>query len=287
MGTITTTTAAVFIPEIWEDEIRAAYETFLIVGKRVKNFNHKGKPGDVLHVPDISNLVVTDMVAGGEVVAQSVTESEFTLTINKWKDSSFRVSDIVKAQSKYDLRTEYTKKTGYAIAKQIETDLMGLFANSAVQGYNGDGTTEASGGAAVTLAGLLTAQQYLLSNDVPFTDLTMVIPPSARTVLMQVSAFTSIDYVNKKPVETGKIGEILGMDVYVSNLCPSYTVSTAKINAIVFHKDSLALALQISPRTQAAYELSKKSWLVSTDTVYGCSRFRATNAVRLRMNVTS
>lgn len=287
MGTINTTSAANFIPEIWQDEVRAAYETFLVAGKQCKKISHKGKYGDTIHIPDVSNLVANDMAAGGEVNAQSVTETEFNMTINKWKESSFRVPDLVKAQSKYDLRSEYTKKTGYAISKQVETDVMALFANSAITGYNGDGSTEATGGAAITVAGILKAIEYLDTNDVPETDRCIIMPPSARNTMLQITQFTSVDYVNKKATETAKFGELFGLDVYVSNLCPSYLVSSTKINAIVMHKDAVTLAMQLSPRTQAQYEQKYLSWLITTDVLYGVSRFRTANAVRLRMATTS
>lgn len=227
------------------------------------------------------------MQQGGEVSAQSVTETEFTLTIDKWKETSFRTADIVKAQSKYDTRSEYTKKAGYAIRKQVETDLFALYANSAVTGYNGDGTTEATGGAAITVAGILKAIEYLDTNDVPEDERFMIVPPSARNTMLQITAFTSLDYVNKKPTETKKFGEIFGMDVYTSTLCPSYTVTSVKINTIVGHKDSLAIAMQWKPRVQAQYEQRYLSWLVTADVVYGVARFRAGNAVRLRMDTTT
>mgnify|MGYP001558152701 CR=1 FL=1 len=284
MATINLTSAANFIPEIWQDEVRAAYETGLMVGKLCKKISHKGKYGDKIHIPDISNLVANSMVAGGEVSAQSVTEGEFSLDINKWEEASFRYADIVKVQSKYDLRSEYTKKAGYAIAKKVEQDLMALFANSAIQGYDADGTAEATGGGVITRAGILTAIQYLDDNDVPNTDRVLIVPPSARNTMLQIAEFTSVDYVNKKATETAKFGEILGLDVYVSTLCPNYTVSTSKKNAIVMHKDAIALAEQVTPRTQAQYEQKYLSWLVTTDTVYGVARFRATNAVRLRLD---
>ncbi|MCX6659023.1 MAG: phage capsid protein, partial [Candidatus Bathyarchaeota archaeon] len=255
MGTTTVTTGAVFIPEVWSDEIRAQYETYLRLAKCCKSFKHNGATGDVIHVPDISNLVANDMIEDGEVTAQSVTESEFTITLNKWKESSVYISDLAKTQSKYDLRKEYTGKMSYALAKAMETDLFALFANSSFSGYNADGTTEATGGAALTLAGILIGQTLLLGRDVPTTDNYLFITPLARQQALQITAFTSIDYVNKKAVVSGEIGDILGATVVVSTLCPSYTVSTSKTNNILMHKDAVSIAIQKSPRTQSEYQL--------------------------------
>ena len=47
----TTTTAATFIPEIWSDEIVAAYKKNLVLANLVKRMNFKGKKGDTVHIP--------------------------------------------------------------------------------------------------------------------------------------------------------------------------------------------------------------------------------------------
>lgn len=43
---VTTTTAAAFIPEVWSDEIVAAYKKNLVMANLVRKLSHKGKKGD-------------------------------------------------------------------------------------------------------------------------------------------------------------------------------------------------------------------------------------------------
>jgi len=50
-NSVTTTTAEKFIPEIWSDEIIAAYKKNLVVANAVMKMNFKGKKGDVVHIP--------------------------------------------------------------------------------------------------------------------------------------------------------------------------------------------------------------------------------------------
>jgi hypothetical protein len=285
---ITTTSAAVFIPEVWLNEVQAQYENMFIFGKKVRTINHKGKAGDTLHIPNISNLGdADDVVQNQDVVDTTVTETETQILINKWKSKSVMISDLAKVQSQYDLRSEYTKKLSYAIGRRMEIDVASLFAASDFSGINADGTAEATGGAAITLAGILKGQEILLGNDVPQTDLCLIIPPSARTTMLQIAAFTSVDYVNSKVITTGLMGQILGMDVYVSNNCPSYAVSSTKINAILLHKDAACIALQIAPRVQSEYVLKRLAYRVVADVAYGVKALRGTNALRLRLNTTA
>jgi hypothetical protein len=48
---VTNTTAATFIPELWSDEIIAAYKKNLVMANLVNKMSFKGKKGDTLHIP--------------------------------------------------------------------------------------------------------------------------------------------------------------------------------------------------------------------------------------------
>ena len=50
-GAQTTTTQAVFIPEIWSNEVKAAYESKLVLADLVKNMDFTGRKGDIIHHP--------------------------------------------------------------------------------------------------------------------------------------------------------------------------------------------------------------------------------------------
>lgn len=288
MATMTTTTGDKFIPELWLDEVRRALEAELIIKSKFKSFAHEGKAGDLLHIPDVSDLNVKDMTQSGEVNPEAISETEFTLTIDKWKEASFLIKDLLKVQNRYDLRNEYTHKAGYAIAKQIETDLATQLVSTSFNQYNGDGTAVTGAGAAITRAGILKAIQDLDEANAPQGDRVLLVPPFARNTMLQIDQFTSIDYVNKRPTVTKKIGEIFGLEVYVSNLLQATVVSsTTRMNAIVAHKDAVVIAMQQAPRVQAEYQLQKLANLVVIDAVYGVGVFRSTNAIKLRMNTTT
>ena len=52
---VTVTTAAKFIPEIWSDEIVAAYKKNLVLANVINKMNFRGKKGDTVHVPKRGN----------------------------------------------------------------------------------------------------------------------------------------------------------------------------------------------------------------------------------------
>jgi len=48
---VTNTTAATFIPELWSDEIVAAYKNSLVLANTVSKMPMRGKKGDTIHIP--------------------------------------------------------------------------------------------------------------------------------------------------------------------------------------------------------------------------------------------
>ena len=50
-NSVTVTTADKFIPDIWSDEIVAAYKKNLVLANLVMKMNFKGKKGDTVHIP--------------------------------------------------------------------------------------------------------------------------------------------------------------------------------------------------------------------------------------------
>jgi N4-gp56 family major capsid protein len=285
MADITTTTAAVFIPEVWSAETLRAQEAALVVAPLVKRYDSlvKGR-GDTVHIPQVSNLVANDKVANTDVTLQSPTESEKTISIDKWKEASFLVEDVVKVQSNYDLMAEYTNKAGYAIAQQIDTDLLALyttFTNTDVGTYGTDmGDDEIVG-----------AIQALDEANAPIEDRAMIIKPSQKAAIMKLDKFVRADYLgqyqNPTPVKRGPNnrylwGEIYGVPVYYTTQVPVTAGTPNETHNMLIHKEALTLALQLSPRTQGTYWQRSLGWLVTVDTIYGVAGLRNDFGVEIR-----
>lgn len=282
MANITTTEAAVFIPEVWSAETLRAQEAALVMAPLVKRFDSlvKGR-GDTIHVPHVSNLVANDKVANTEVTLQAVTETETTIDIDKWKEASFLVEDIVKTQSNYDLMAEYTNKAGYAIAQQIDTDLLKLYSGLAPVGAYGSDIDQS-----VIVAGI----QLLDEANAPIEERVMVIKPSQKAAISKDDKFVKADYLgqyqNPQPVRRGPNsrylwGEIYGVPVYYTTQVYVDGVGPDTHN-LLFHKEAFALALQQTPRTQGTYWQKSLGWLVTVDVIYGLKQLRTDFGVEIK-----
>ena len=298
-GAVDNTSAATFIPEIWSDEVVAAYQSNLVLANLVKKLSMTGKKGDTLHIPKPVRGDAHAKAEGTAVTIQNATEAEVTVTLNKHFEYSRLIEDITEAQALASLRQFYTGDAGYALAKQVDTDLFALGAsfgnnNAAYEGtgsYFIDGTngltqyTDDTANGATDLftdAGLRDLIQKLDDNDVPMDGRCLVVPPSVRNTIMGIDRYTSSDFVDGKVVNNGQIGNLYGIDVFVSSNCPVIEVASDNSasavdlkQAMLFHKDAMVLAEQMGVRSQTQYKQDFLATLYTADTLYGASVLRS------------
>lgn len=282
---LTTTTGAVFIPELWSRELVVARDNALVMAPLVTRFDSQVKGrGDIVHIPHISNLSVNDKTQGSEVTRQQVTETETTLTIDQWREVSFAIEDILKVQSQTDLRSEYTKQAGIALAKDVDTKLLGLYSSltSTDVGTYGTDITDAT-----VVAGLQTLDEA----NVPLEERYLVIAPSQKAAIMKLDKFVKATYLGKMnsatPVMKGPNsrmywGEIYGIPTYYTNQVTTTAATPTQTHNLLFHKSAFVLAMQSGPRVQTDYLVQELSNLVVADQIYGYTVLRADHGVELR-----
>ena len=289
-GAVTNTSAATFIPEIWSDEVIAAYKSNLIMANAVKKMSMTGKKGDVIHVPKPTRGVAHAKAAGTAVTIQNTVESEVLITINKHFEFSRLIEDITEVQALASLRQFYTGDAGYGLAKQVDSDLFELaksfgdgngssYVNSgsfqinttsgALEAYDADGTLDIGAFSDAVFRGLI---QKMDDADVPMDGRTFVVPPSLRNAIMGVERYNSSDFVDGKGTVTGKIGNLYGVDVLVSSNVP--TLETGVRGAQLIHKDTNVLAEQQGVRSQTQYKQEFLGTLYTADTLYGVQVMR-------------
>jgi N4-gp56 family major capsid protein len=283
---VTTTTAATFIPEVWSDEVIAAYKKNLVMANLVRKMNHKGKKGDTINIPMPSRAVAQAKGANATVKIQQDTESNVQVLINKHFEVSRLIEDIVSVQALSSLRRFYTDDAGYALARQVDTDLiqLGRQANNgagtaayATAFAGGNGTTAyvaaSNNESALTDAGIRRMIQRLDDNDLPMEDRFLIVPPSARNTLMGIARYTEQAFVGEggaaNTIRNGRIGNVYGVEVYVTPNCDTTSGSGAARIALLFQKEALVLAEQMGVRSQTQYKQEYLGDLLTVDTLYG------------------
>ena len=303
---VTKTTAATFIPAIWSDEIVAAYKRNLVAANLIKKMNFKGKKGDTVHIPSPTRGSASAKAASTQVTLIAATESEVQVSINKHYEYSRMIEDIVEAQALSSLRSFYTDDAGYALAKQVDTDLirLGRVSNGGVVGTSdyatsatstnafigSNGTTvynsSSSNAAALTDAAIRRTIQRLDDSDVPMDGRFFIVPPSSRNTLMGLARFTEQAFVGEQggnnTIRNGEIGDVYGVKVFVSTNCDTAAGnSTTDRIALMGHKDAYVLVEQQGIRSQTQYKQEYLGTLFTADTLYGVAELRDYSTVAL------
>lgn len=291
---MTITTGDVFIPEVWSRETQRATEATLVLRNLVKDFSSElTDGGDLLRVPQISNLTANSKAANTQVTLNAPTESSFTMNINRHFEASYLVEDRLKAQSKYNLLQEYSGKAGYAIGSRIDADIAGLY--SGLSQSVGNATT------ALTDANLTRAIQYLDDANAPQTERYFVIKPAVLAQLRRIQKFsewTSLGIVpnpasgagglaNRNTTvrmigPNGFVGTLYNIEVYMSTNLTEESGTSDTVHNILFHREAFAYGEQLKPRTQFQYKQEYLGTLATTDALWGFAEYRDTFGVDFR-----
>jgi hypothetical protein len=294
---VTVTTAAKFIPEIWSDEIVAAYKKNLVLANVINKMNFRGKKGDTVHVPKPTRGSASAKVASSQVTLIAATEDEVVINIDKHFEYSRLIEDIVSVQALASLRRFYTDDAGYALGVQTDSDIWTLFKsigngngssyqNSGVYEFNSttavayDGTV----GNAFNDAGFRKAIQILDDADTPMDGRSFVIPPVLRNTLMGTNRYTEQAFTGEvgaaNTIRNGRVGNLYGIEVYISSNAPSLESGAARL-AGLFHRDAFTLVEQLGVRSQTQYKQEWLADLLTADTLYGVKTVRTDAAVGL------
>ena len=291
---VTTTTAATFIPEVWSDEIVAAYKKSLVMANLVKKMNFKGKKGDTVHIPSPTRGTASAKTANNQVTLIAATEGDVPVSINNHFEYSRLIEDIVEAQALSSLRSFYTDDAGHALGRKVDTSLIELArgarsGNAANAQYTGGiiGSTGAaytyatSNAAAIADQGVRKAIQLLDDQDVPMDGRSLVVPPVARNSMLGIARFTEQAFKGSgTTLINGEFGDIYGVKVYVSTNCDTAAGNTASDRvALMFHRDWGVLVEQIGVRAQTQYKQEYLGNLFTADTLYGVAELRDTSCV--------
>ena len=296
----TVTTAATFIPELWSDEVIASYRKNLVIANLVTRIGHKGKKGDTINIPTPVRGSATSKGENSLVKIQGDTHGNTALSIDKHYEYSVLIEDMAEVQALSSLRRFYTEDAGYALSTQVDLDLF----NKAAALNGGNGTAGNSGwnkavvfnnagvlsdwdrsgtGNAVSLAtggdaAIRAMVEKLDLADVPQDGRAIVLTPRQYTDMLGIQRYTEQAFIGDgNAIKTGKVGQIYGIDVYVTNAMGTTQCATGSVVhdiGLVLHKDAMALVEQLGVRSQSSYMQEYLGDLYTADTIYGVGEMR-------------
>lgn len=277
---ITGTTAATWRPNIWAKQVLAAREKNLVLVPLIKHYDRDiASSGQTVEIPNLSNLTANAKTANTQVTLQAVTETKQTLTIDQHWETSFLVEDFADAQSAYDIASEYTEKAGYALAEKMDNTLAVAMTAAFTQ-------TTGTFGTPLVDSVILTANRYLDDAKAPADNRNLVVSPQGKQELLAIDKYIRYDAIgiggDQNSIRNGKIGEIYGIQVFMSQNIVITAGTPVQNNHLLFHRDSTAIAIQRDVKMEHQRKTEYLGDLYVTSALWGLKVIRVDHGVLVK-----
>lgn len=262
-----------YVKELWDREIQQPFDKTLQASKLVQDRSGQvSGGGDVLRMPFTAGVNARAKSASTDITYDSPEGSPIALNIDKHYYVGVKIEDIAKIQSNYDLKSAFQVRMAEALARQIDTDLLALYASAG---------TSVSAGAAVDDADMISVVSAFDAANTPLDLRRGVIGTYSKGDLLGVNKYTAYDQTGKtgKAVDgsTGLIANVYDMDIYFSQNVP---VSTTGRN-LFFHKNAINLAKQQAPKFEMEYSVDSLATKTALHCVYGVGIERAASVIEV------
>jgi hypothetical protein len=246
-NTIDVTQAQYFIPEIWAQSAIPFLRANIVAAQRIARDSEVAtfNVGDTLHVPYPGTFSVNDKAANTEYTIQQPSgETEVQLTLNKHKEVSFTIEDIVRAQANQDVLARYGEAAVIALSEQVETDVLAELVTGA--GSNTVGTY----GTDLTFASLMAGWKKLTDNKAPQGSRYAAISTKDVLSLAADTAIQNWVAFARPSINVGpqNLGPLAGFDEVLSSQLIAVTAGTPnQTKNIAWRRDAALIAYRGMP----------------------------------------
>ncbi|KKL92439.1 hypothetical protein LCGC14_1884700 [marine sediment metagenome] len=268
-GSVTVTTAGVFLGEFWKEAILNYAERSFRLRNQVTDLSSElASGGKTVNIPRVTEETATSKTAGQNVVYTTNTDGDTTLTVDQHFYTAKVIEDVVKVQDSSGLFNMYTKAMGYAMAKKIENFIALLIQSSTANdtALSADNTMTA----ALLRSGI--AKLYALGVDttMPGADVWLYGSPKTYLSILGLDQFVSWEKIGPSDVsgnKTGIVGEVYGIPTLQSTDWDE-DGGTGDETASIFTKESIFYAQQLL-RVQSDYSIDALGTKVVADALFG------------------
>ena len=168
---------------------------------------------------------------------QQIKHNEVVINIDDMLIADTFIANIDEAKNHYDVRAEYSRLLGMALAKKFDQQTMqvGLLAaraSATISGGNGGTTlTTGAGGGAITgaqlAAAIFDAAKAMDEKDVPENERVAIVKPEEYYKLVQETNVINRDWGGAGVYADGTVLRVAGVQIVKSNNLPQASVSAA------------------------------------------------------------
>lgn len=278
---------ALNIPELWAKEIQENRVNNLVMwalidGRLSSEISQKG---DTLHLNFLDEITddtsVNSAVSG--LTIDGLDTDQIDLIIDRYIRKVLGVHDVLKAQSAYEFRAPYTARLGRYLDRALDEEVM----RKAVAGAGKTITVTGNTNTTLAFADVVKAAAELDAANVPIEGRAIVINGYGLGDLRQVPEFTAFKETGESGLvkgATGLVGEIYGMNVYVSN---AVSTTGGNYNFLMLHRSAVIGAVQSVPSFESDRDKVDGIDFIAGAQLWGVKVLRADHIVKITRPVTS
>lgn len=237
---------------------------------------------------------------GTEITGDLIAGNERVIVIDDLLVSAQFIASIDEAKTHYDVRSEYSKQSGAALARAMDRNLaqVGLLAaRASATVTGGNGGTQITSATALTVASALetaafAAAQAMDEKDVPDEDRYLYLKPAQYYLLINSgSKAINRDYAGDGSFADGTIFRIAGMKIVKTNNLPQSNVVTGPaayqgnfttVAALAMHRSAVGTVKLIDLAVEMAYDIRRQGTLVVSKYAVGHGILRPESAVEIK-----
>lgn len=305
---LTGATDALFL-KVFSGEVMSTFnaQTVMKEKTRIRSINN----GKSAQFPAIGKTVAEYHTAGAEILGNNIEHGEKVITIDDLLIANTFIANIDEAKNHYDVRSEYSKQMGQALAQTYDRNLLSMAIKAArdpsglgagVAGQ-GNAASENLGSTTPTTDAIVTAMYdaaaTLDAANIPEADRFVIVNPATYYALVQNDKLINRDFGTNGSYSDGTIMRVAGMQIVKSNnLSVDHTASTAypdfnskyavdasDTKAIVIQRQALGTVQLMDMATEMEYDIRRQGTLAVSKMAVGHGVLRPECIIELRAAV--
>jgi len=300
-------TDALFL-KVFSGEVMSSFNAKTVMAglTRVRNITS----GKSAQFPAIGRIGAEYHTPGAEILGSAVEHGEKVISIDDLLISSSFIANIDEAKNHYEVRSEYSKQMGAALAQTYDRQLIGIAYGAAVAGDTG--AVADQGAAVVTNVGATPTVQTIVDAIyaeaaamdalfLPTEDRFVLVSPATYWGLVQNDKLIDRDFGTNGSYADGTVMKVAGMSIIKSpNIGVNHTlagntadypdsptqvgtmVDTTALSALCFQRGALGTVKLMDLSTESDYDIRRQGTLMVAKMAVGHGTLRPEGIRALR-----
>lgn len=279
--------------KIFSGEVLTTFNTKTVMADKTRVRNIAS--GKSAQFPAIGKTTASYHTPGTEILGDAIQSDEKVITIDDKLLAKTFISDVDEAISHFEVRSEYSRQMGDALAQTYDRNLLSLAVKAARDtgaggigvGAVGQGNAEsATLGAAPTtadiIAAIYAAARALDEKNIPDTDRYVFVSPAVYWGIVTDDKILNKDFGGNNGVYSdGTVINVAGMKIVkTNNLAVDHTAATTdysskygvdatKTRALVMHPQALGTVKLMDLASEMEYDIRRQGTLMISKMLVG------------------